>query len=286
MGSIPSLWLFLTLGLISSLLLALGLLMMKSRGEALPLARGKSTLSAIWIWIRDPMWLGGLGVQIAGYALYMVSLAAPISLIAVMMQAGIALFVVLAAILLHERAHPLEWAGIGGIIIAIFLLAWSIESGAAQGATDSKALIVLTVIGIVAAAAPAIDPRLRMNGAAPAIASGIVFGLGGLYTKALADTFSASHLVELIANPWLYLTIVSNVAGLVMLQNAFHQARGIIAMPLSSACSNVVPIVGGMIAFGERLPAGTMAATMRIAAFVITVGASALLATGEEHIAS
>jgi drug/metabolite transporter (DMT)-like permease len=196
------------------------------------------------------------------------------------------LFVVLAAILLHERARPLEWVGIGGIIIAIFLLAWSIESGAAQGATDSAALTVLTMIGIAAAAAPSIDPRLRASGAAAAIASGIVFGLGSLYTKALADTFRASHLVELVANPWLYLTIVSNAAGLVMLQNAFHQARGIIAMPLSSACSNVVPIVGGMIAFGERLPAGSMAAAMRIAAFVITVGASALLATGEEHIAS
>jgi hypothetical protein len=70
-----------------------------------------------------------------------------------------------------------------------------------------------------------------------------------------------------------------------MLQNAFHQARGIIAMPLSSACSNVVPIVGGMVAFGEGLPANAVAAAVRIAAFVLTIGASALLAMGrEEHL--
>ena len=47
--------------------------------------------------------------------------------------------------------------------------------------------------------------------------------------------------------------MAANLAGMVMLQNSFHQARGIITMPLSSALSNLVPIVGGMLAFGEGL---------------------------------
>ncbi len=50
-------------------------------------------------------------------------------------------------------------------------------------------------------------------------------------------------------------------------------------MPLSSACSNLVPIVGGMAAFGEALPANPLAATLRIGAFALTVAASASLAT-------
>ena len=65
---------------------------------------------------------------------------------------------------------------------------------------------------------------------------------------------------------------------MVMLQNSFHQARGIITMPLSGALSNLVPIVGGMLAFGERLPADPIAATMRMAAFVLTIAASTTLA--------
>jgi len=63
-----------------------------------------------------------------------------------------------------------------------------------------------------------------------------------------------------------------------MLQNSFHSARGIIAMPLSGALSNIVPIAGGMIVFGERLPAGSMAAAMRVGAFALTIAAGALLA--------
>ena len=69
---------------------------------------------------------------------------------------------------------------------------------------------------------------------------------------------------------------------MVMLQNSFHQARGIITMPLSGALSNLVPIVGGMLAFGERLPNDPIAAAMRVAAFVLTIAASTALAASEE----
>jgi len=282
MGSGGSLWPFLIVGMVSSVLLALGLLMMKSRGEALPVASGAGGLRAISVWLHDPIWLGGLGVETAGYALYVIALAAPVSLIAVVMQAGIALFVLFAVVFLNERARPHEWIGICAIVLAMILLAWSIGGGAAQGGVDSVALLVLTAVGIAIAAAPSMDTRMRVSGAAPAIASGIAFGLGSLYTKALADILGASTAViaieRILVSPWLYLTIAANLAGLVMLQNAFHRARGIIAMPLSSACSNVVPIVGGMVAFGELLPADAFAATMRAAAFVLTIAASALLA--------
>jgi len=241
---------------------------------------------AIVRWFRDPIWLGGIGVETAGYALYVIALTgAPVSLLAVMMQGGIALFVIFAAIFLGERAYPREWIGIGGIIAAMVLLALSMESGAAQGGVEPAALMILTGLAAAAGAAPAIGSRLRRSGAAAAVASGVAFGLGSLYTKALADAFTAhgsGAIGWIVVNPWLYLTIAANLAGLVMLQNAFHQARGIIAMPLSSACSNIVPIVGGMVAFGEGLPAEPIAAGMRIGAFALTIGAGALLAGSGE----
>ena len=87
--------------------------------------------------------------------------------------------------------------------------------------------------------------------------------------------------LALIASPYTYLTIVTNVAGLVMLQNSFAMGRGIIAMPLSSAISNVIPIAGGIVAFGERLPDDPFAAAMRAGAFVLTIAASAALAAAD-----
>ncbi len=139
----------LALGLVADLLLACGLMMMKVRADALPMARGRGTFSAVMAWIRDPVWIGGLAVQAAGYALYMVALAgAPVSMMAVAMQGGIALFVVLAVALLGERARIWEWLGIGAFLVAVLMLAGSLNAGAPQGPLDARALAIASVAAV------------------------------------------------------------------------------------------------------------------------------------------
>jgi uncharacterized membrane protein len=277
----------LILSLVASLLLAIGLMMMKMRADALPMARGRRMAGAVIAWICDPVWIGGLAVQTAGYALYMVALAgAPVSLTAVAMQGGIALFVVLAVVFLGERARIWEWVGIGTFLVAALMLAVSLGAGAVQKPVDAAALALTSAIAGAITVALLVLPALRHNGAATAIASGIALGFASLYTKPLADRLAASHdlsaiTTTLVANPYFYLTIVSNVAGLVMLQNSFAMGRGIIAMPLSSTISNVIPIAGGIAVFGERLPDDPFAAAMRAGAFVLTIAASAALAAGD-----
>jgi uncharacterized membrane protein len=289
MDNQSSLALYLGLGVVASILLAGGLLMMKSRSPALPPAHGRAIFHAVLIWIRDPIWIGGLGVQALGYALYVAALSdAPISLVAVMMQGGIALFVIFAVLFLHEQATPREWAGIVGILAAMLMLTFSLNAGAAGGKANVPSLWAFSVISFAVAVAPFAFARIRQGGLATAIASGVAFGLGSLCAKQLADTFvahaSAGPMLRMFVQPWLYLISAANIAGLILLQNSFHAARGIIAMPLSSAISNVVPIIGGMIAFGEVLPAEPLAASLRVAAFALTVGSSALLATGDEAV--
>ncbi len=277
----------LALGLLASLLLAVGLTMMKARADALPIARGRGMPRAMLAWICDPVWLGGLAVQMAGYALYMAAQAgAPVSMMAVAMQGGIAFFVVLAVVVLGERARIWEWIGIGVFVAAALMLAGSLGAGAAQRPPDVADLWLLSIAGGAIASMLLLAPRLRQNGAAVAIASGIVLGFATLYAKPLADRLAAASGPSsltwlLLASPFSYLTIAANLAGLVMLQNSFAMARGVIAMPLSSAISNVVPIVGGMAVFGERLPGNPSAAAMRLGAFVLTIVTSAALAAGD-----
>ncbi|HVA83342.1 MAG TPA: hypothetical protein VNF28_00425 [Candidatus Binataceae bacterium] len=277
----------LTLGLVADLLLAVGLMMMKIRAHVLPMARGRGTMSAVMAWIRDPVWIGGLAVQAVGYALYMAGLAgAPVSMMAVAMQGGIVLFVVLAVVLLGERARTWEWLGIGTFLLAALMLAGSLDGGAVESPVDTGELAITSVIAGAITLALLVAPAVRRNSAATAIASGIALGFAALYTKPLADRLASSPGlaaigVGLLASPYTYLTIVTNVAGLVMLQNSFAMGRGIITMPLSSTISNVIPIAGGIAIFGERLPADPFAAAMRAGAFVLTIAASAALAAGD-----
>ncbi len=96
-------------------------------------------------------------------------------------------------------------------------------------------------------------------------------------TNDLSAREPVAFALRLVSDPCFYGVIVCNIAGLVLLQNSFNAARGIIVMPLSSALSNIVAIVGGMAAFAEHLPGNRTAAAMRIIAFLLTVAGSALL---------
>ncbi len=275
--------LYLGLGFIASVLTAFGLVILKSRAEVLPAAVGRATLSALWRWIRDPLWLAGLGIETVGFLLYIVALSgAPVSLLAVVMQGGIGLFVLFAALLLGERATAAEWGGIGAMVAAMAMLAVSLGKAVGPERTDTHALLTVSLGAFALAIALAASARLRHSGVAATVASGLTFGLASLYTKALTGAFLAAagepFYLRAAANPYLYITIAANLFGLVLLQNAFHVARGIIAMPLSSAFSNLVPITGGIVVFGELLPHAPARAALRVGAFVLTIAASALLA--------
>jgi len=279
--------LYLSLAILASALMALGLLMMKTRSAHLPMASGANTISAIVAWIRDPVWIGGLGVQTVGWACYVIAVSrAPVSMVAVMGQGGIALFVVASVVILGERASPREWAGIAAIMLGMLMLTLSLQGGEGDGAFEPGTLLILTALLTVAALAPTAVARMNASGAAAAIFSGVAFGLAALFTKAMTLELAGetgSLAFRIVSCPYVYGVLAANIIGIVMLQNSFHSARAIIAMPLSGALSNIVPIVGGMIVFGERLPAGPMPAAMRVGAFALTIAAGALLAGSRDQ---
>jgi uncharacterized membrane protein len=278
---------YLLLAVLASALMAAGLVLMKSRAAALPKATGRATLRAVLVWIRDPIWLGGVATQTLGYAAYVVAVSgAPISMVAVMMEGGIAMFVIFAVAFLSERASAREWLGIAVIVIAMTLLGLSLPAGETSGSPDIVRLAEVTAATMMFSVPPMSSARWRESGMAAAVVSGFAFGLGALYAKAMTDYFFAESSLELalkvLTNPYVYLAIAANVTGMILLQNSFHAARGIVTLPISSALSNVIPIAGGMIAFGEGLPADHVAAGLRIGAFALTVIASLLLAGSED----
>jgi len=69
---------------------------------------------------------------------------APLSMVAVMMQGGIGLFVICSVLFFGERARPAEWAGIVAIVMGMLLLSLSLSGGASQGATDERAIVAIS----------------------------------------------------------------------------------------------------------------------------------------------
>lgn len=279
--------LYLLLAIVASSLMAAGLLMMKSCSAHLPVAAGANLIGAIVTWIREPMWIGGIAVQTAGWICYVIAVSrAPVSAVAVMMQGGIGLFVIASVIVLGERASLREWVGIGAIVVAMLMLTLSLDSAAVEDSFRPAALLTFTALLAVAALAPMAIARMNASGVAIAILSGVAFGLGAMFTKSMTLDFTAAAAaplaIRVALNPYVYGMLAANLTGMVLLQNSFHSSRAIIAMPLSGAMSNIVPIVGGMLVFSERLPAEPIAAAARLGAFALTIIAGALLAGAHE----
>jgi hypothetical protein len=280
---------YLLLAVAASAMLALGLLVMKGRAHALPIAEGRGIGPALGIWLSDPLWLGGLALQTGGYGLYVAAQAViPVAIVSVMMQGGIGLFVLFAVVMLRERARPAEWAGIAGTIGGMLLMGLSLSVGAEQSPTANTAMAILSALLLAAGLLPYLASRLHRNGIAAAIFSGVMFGLASLYTKGMTDYYLLAQaprvFSRILANPYVYAMILTNIAGLIALQNSFAAARGIIAMPLSTALSNIIPIAGASLVFGEHLPRAPWAAMTRMAAFGLTIAGSALLANPADDI--
>ncbi|HEX4210238.1 MAG TPA: hypothetical protein VHY56_07595, partial [Candidatus Binataceae bacterium] len=153
-----------------------------------------------------------------------------------------------------------------------------------------SALMMLSIVLVALGLAPYGVRHLHQNGIAAALFSGVMFGLASLYTKAMTDYYllnaAPSSASRILSNPYVYVTILTNVAGLIALQNSFASARGIIVMPLSTALSNIIPIAGAIAVFGEHLPANPVAASIRLTAFGLTILGGALLTNPVEDLAS
>lgn len=277
---------FLAVGILSSILLAVGVLMMKARASVLPGAHGWAIAAAVRRWIQDPVWTSSLVIQVIGYALYVAALAhVPVSVMAVVMQGGIGVFVLLAVLFLGERANFLEWIGLVGMALAMTMLGLSLGTAETSHSPPVSTIAAFSMVALAVAIGSMAAKSLRANGLGLAVASGVCAGLGSLYPKAITDDlFGGAELpramvLVVMSNPYVYLTMITNIAGLILLQNSFVRARGLIAMPLSSALSNLIPIAGGMVAFGERLPEVPTLAGLRVAAFVLTIVAGLMLST-------
>ena len=263
-----------------------GMLLLKARGDRLPPLRWRAGLAVLRAYGGDPLWLLGLFLQPAGYGLYLWALGlGPLAVVQPVMSAGIVLFVAFAVLILGERIHAPEWAAIGAVGAGLFLLGSSLGPGGESAAAGGGAWVVggySAAVLVVAAAASAGWARGRATGVTLGIWSGVLLGLGSLYAKGLATALSrpaeGPWLAALAGEPCLYLTAIGNVLGFGVLLSALRNSRAGVVFTLSSTLSNVVPILGGMVAMGERLPERPVAAALRVASLVLTLGGAAYLA--------
>lgn len=276
------------LAFIAALCIDIGLVLLKVRGDKVADGAGGRLRSLFGGYASDPLWLLGLFFQPLGYGFYLWALElAPLNIVQTTMSSGVVIFVLFAVCFLGDRLDRLEWVAIGAVVLGMILLGISLAPDAEGGRSliDSRVVLNLSLVlaGLSVAAWLALGTSGGPDGrrVALGIASGLLLGLASIYARGLALVLAQSPPGQLlrhaVTTPYATLTLFANMVGFFLLLGAFRGGRASIVMALSATLSNAVPIVSGMIALGERLPADLWLAASRLLAFTLTLGGAALL---------
>ena len=258
---------------ISACCLDLGYLLehdVASRVPTLSLHRPIASLRSL---LGNRRWLAGIGIEMAGWLLYVAALAlAPLSLVQATAAGGIGILAIMVSRLTHVPLTSSERIGAVVSVVGLALLGVSLLGDHGTGASAGYLWIGIWLAASAAAAAACIWPLARAIGAGPAwgIAAGILFAAGDVSTKMAVA--GGSENVAFLSS-----LVVFYVAGTAVLQAGFQRGGALTTAGLATLLTNALPIAAGMTVFQEPLPAGWIGG-VRILAFAAVIGGAVLLA--------
>jgi hypothetical protein len=206
-------------------------------------------------------WLAGFLTGIGGWVLYVVALMlAPLSLVQACAAGGLAILAALTGV----RTRAERWAvamSIAGLVLLAVSLAGAVTGGQHANLTEAAVWMLLSAVIASGVAVPGTAAGLGS-------AAGILYAAGDVGTKAaVSGGFHIWFVPALLACHGL---------AFVALQLGFQRGGALTTAGLATLWTNALPIVAGMVVFGEPLPGGVLGAA-RIAAFVAVVAGAALL---------
>jgi drug/metabolite transporter (DMT)-like permease len=233
---------------------------------------------------RQPIWLLGLGGEIAAFLLeaYAVS-AAPATLVAPLMACDMLVFVLLAWPAFGERPSG---AGVWGVVAAgcavgLLAVAFGSDSRLGDPADNAQLIGFLIACVVVAGLATLIGDRAMGSGrrtvaaAAFSTASGVAYGLATMATRQVGRTFSPDHPWHLLATPTPYVLAGCSILGIAMMQRGL-QTSPILTFPITSVVSAFLPVVLGATLLGDQVPTSGARAAFVAALALMAVGVALL----------
>jgi drug/metabolite transporter (DMT)-like permease len=262
----------LVLALLSAGALNWGWVVQHAAAATMPPLSLRRPLRSLRLLFRDLSWLAGFLVGLAGWGLYIGALAlAPLSLVQAVSAGGLPLLAVLA----RRRGAVLDrrrWTAVGLAVGGLLLLALSLVHGSSASHHASWRAVALWVgVSAVLALGSAGSGALLAGGAGLGVASGILYAAGDVATKAaVGGTLWLVFAAALLA---------AHGGAFACLQLGFQRGDALATAGTATLLTNLVPIVAGLVLFGDALPGGALGVA-RVVSFAAVVAGAALLATG------
>ncbi|MER5478570.1 DMT family transporter [Streptomyces sp. NPDC002734] len=237
--------------------------------------------------LGDLVWWAAVALNGVGAGLHVAALAlGPLSVVQPMGALTIVFALPMAALFVGRAAGDrtawrgafLATAGLAGLLALV-------SGSGTRTPTGGERIVLVVVTAVVLAALMAVakgagtHPAVRA--AALATGSGIAFGLGSVFTKAVAA--DQSDGLVLSGLPSVVAVVALSAAGLLLSQSAYH-AGGLHA-PLATltVVNPVAATVVGLVLFGESFRMGALGAVLATGCGVVAAAGLVLLSVGRAH---
>ena len=253
----------------------------KHRGAiAMPEVDMRRPLRTSFALFKNPWYTLGIVTATVGWGFHVGALAlAPISLVQATIAGGLVLLTVTADRLFAHEVTRREWIGVALAALGLAFLAATIGDTASEAHSDYEDSRLVPVLVIVSAAALVVAwqaPGRAREGVLFGISAGLFWAASDTAIKALSDGLGERSAIEILITPLAVLIAVASIAGLVVSARSLQVGKAVPVIALTSVAANTLTIAAGPIVFEEPLPEDPFGVALRMAAFVLVIGAAAL----------
>jgi drug/metabolite transporter (DMT)-like permease len=241
-----------------------------------PLKSGRALFASKWFAL-------GMAVATGAWIFHVAALAfAPLSIVQAVLSGGVVLLAIMAERIFGFSVGPRQWAGVALTAAGLMLLVVTLPaSTGAHSGYSLEAMIVfeaaLLVVGAGLIAGRSLGAPGHHHGVMLGAAAGVLFGVSDIAIKALTGLIATHGAIELLASPWLIVTIVASVVAFYASARGLQDGEAVPVIATTGTAANVSCIAGGIIVFGDPMPGDALGIVVQLLAFVMVCAAAVLM---------
>jgi drug/metabolite transporter (DMT)-like permease len=241
-----------------------------------PLRSAKELYSSKWFAL-------GMLIATASWGLHVAALSlAPMSVIQVSLAAGVVFIAVMAERMFGFKVGRRQWIGLSLTAAGRVLLGLTRPAmhGAHSHFSDVAMISFETVlfgIGGLLLMGPRMGGPVEHHGMMLGAASGVLFGVSDTSIKALTGITAAHGVVGLALSPWLAVAVIASIVAFYASARGLQDGEAVPVIAVTGTAANIAGIAGGIIVFGDPMPASPIGVALQALAFVLVVVAAALM---------
>lgn len=225
---------------------------------------------------RSRWWSIGWGIAVLAFIAHVAALALlPLSIAQAILSGGFVLLAVLAERFFGFNLGPRQWAGVGLVAVALTLLALTGQGGGGDHADYSLLGMVLfeaggIALGLLLILGHSVSGLRAQPGVLLAAAAGLGFGISDVAIKAITGDVAGGA-------PWAVLALAAAITSFYASARSLQIGEGVTVIAVTSVAANLSAILAGVVVFGDPLGDDALLVAARTGAFVMVLGAAALM---------